>query len=636
MRFLKSGVSRVFVLSAFCIFIILTGCKKDEEVPLKSSLRGNAKDEFGGPLDSVRCIIKSSSFETFATTDTNGNFRFDGIVVGQYTITASRKDYNGVTEQVQVNPEGTAVELILTSGNSFLRVADSTVYIFHSGGSKEIDIESNASWTASSADSWLSVSPLSKSGNAKLKLTSGEFAGDNLRSTKITIRVGSLERIVNVIQYPPIKLLKSERIFGNDELGIDDSISLTFNQPITVKSIRGDNEMCVLKQRTIGNKVSFNYPCAKLAEQYGFMISVEDAQKQTFNFQTTVPFYDKKLTVSGFILDYFISDDSKTIWAITNFPDRVVQISMENLSIVKSYDLDFKPEKIKFNKYYNVINLFSHSNWCYTCDSNYILMFDPNSGQISRVEVNAVDGYDHPNYPSIFPVNLSTMKNGLGVLLGTDDSGNRKWRFVDGAKNNSMYISSTHSSTWYRDIELNYDQSEIYMLHPGTMLVDVLKIGSPDILTYSPPRLEGNGRISASQKADRVLHSLITYQYVTDLKGYRSWVTSLDPLPFYGGTAFSNRAGEEEVIYYLADGSLMILDYKVGFTSVSMDANGSLTRIQASLDGSQLAAFRVANSGQIQNRLRSTSIVYRQTRVFMLGLVGGRVTIRQKRVLMYG
>ena len=595
----KNAVLAVIALSLFA------SCKERQEelsVP-QGILEGIVKDEFGDVLDSVKCTVTSASSEFSTTTGADGKFRSPKLTTGKYVVMLSKAKYITASEEVEIKPEPTIAEFILSSGTSFLRVSDSTLSVTHTAGDQDILVESNANWTVESNSSWLKTSNGAGAGTKTLKLSWEKSTEDHARTAVISIKAGSIVYKISVTQSPPLKLLSIEGVIGNYENGVSDSVKLQFNQPIALNSITKHYEFCVpptTPYKIWGNRLSFSYPCAALGGEYSFTVSVKNEMNESFSFPVTIQFYQKKLSLDGYVIDYFIANDNQTIWAVTNFPDRILEISVESMTVLNSFNLDFKPQRIVLNQYYNLINVFSHSDWCYTCNSNYIRFFDPVNGSITKLKVDPVDGYDHPNYPSIFPLNFTTMKNGLSVLISADDSGNHKWRFVDAVRD-TMYISPSHSSIRYQEIYLYHDQSKILMMHPwGSTTVDILEVGDMNIRTYNSPLRGRSNMLLPNKKANRVLHGQLYEQFISDLEGYVSNVSYIDTRSFYGGTDFSYRSGEEETIYNLADGTLMILDYKIAFTSLSTDALSRMRNLQSTTDGKSVLAF-------VQNNVGTTS-----------------------------
>lgn len=585
------------------LLLILWSCDRDEVVKVpKSSFVGIVRDEFGDLLDSVRCTITSSSNGN-STITKDGHFNFKLIDVGTYSLTLSKDNYVTVHTPVEIKAEPNEMEFVLTSGNSFLRVSDSVLTPNYKNGSKDIIVESNAQWTVESDVSWLLVSFNSNSGSKKLNLSWKQSEQDDERIGNVTIKIGSLERKIKVIQSPQMKLFIIQAIIGNRENGIKDSITLLFNQPIAVNSLTSNYEFCIsdINYKVHGKKLSFAYECARLGEEYPFSISVKDRMNENSSFQFNAQFFTRKLTLEGGISDYFIDDDNKTIWAVLGLPNRIVKISLDDLTVESSYNLGFLPARLQKNTYNNLISIFDAHGQCYSCDSppsNYIYYFNPANGLIKQIKIEPIEGYDHPNYPSIFPVSLETMQNGLGVLITSDDSGNNKWRFVDAAHQDSMFISPTRSEVWYPSISLNHDRSEILMMQPWSTSIDILKIGSPIIITRDSPIPGASQYIVPNRKTNRVFHGQLYEQFISDMEDYVSQVTYIDTRAFYWrGGDFSYRSGEEETIYYFNDDLFQMLDYKAGFTNFTADKNPTLLKIHSTTDGKFLVGIKETSGG---------------------------------------
>lgn len=597
-------ISAIFVV---LLVFFLASCKEDEKAEKpKSTLEGIVRDEFGGPLDSVKCVISSSSFEYTILTNDAGRFTSPKIETGSYLITISKANYTTGNTEVELKETPTMVELVLSSSNSFLRVSDSLFVVSYSGGGMEIIVESNSTWTATTDAAWLKSSTTSGEGNASLKFTWEKSEDNNDRIGMITLRSGSIERRVKVKQTAPVKLLSATGIIGNYEDDVQDSIKLVFNKPVTVNSITTSYQLCLSEMNSVvyGNNLSFSYSCARLGGEYPFSVSVKEG-KDVFNFSLTIPFYTKKLNVVGQIVDYFITDDNTSIWAITNFPNKVLEISLTDLAVTKEHTLDFAPNTIKWNHFKNTLNVFS-LGVCYTqevlagnCKNNYLLYLNPEDFSITRSKIEPIEGYDFSR-PYLFPRELCLFDNGMGIIRMVNYNNYTGWRFIDSSNSDSTFISESHldfTVEEYDQIVLNHNRTAMYLIHPlGSTSIDVFELGGSVFRTYTSPLPGRSNYILPNKKKDRVLHAQLYQQFISDMDGYMSKVSYLDTRSFYGGIDFSYKPGEDETVYYLADGSFQILDFKNGFTNMSTDALNAMVDIQSTTDGKDLIGLYKNNS----------------------------------------
>jgi hypothetical protein len=95
-----------------------------------------------------------------------------------------------------------------------LTVSATDVEVAAEGGSQDITIESNTSWTAVSSDAWAIVSPASGINNGTVSIKASANSTENIRTATVTIAGGGLTRTVTVTQ-------KSDRV-GNATVGVTD------------------------------------------------------------------------------------------------------------------------------------------------------------------------------------------------------------------------------------------------------------------------------------------------------------------------------------------------------------------------------------------------------------------------------
>jgi hypothetical protein len=600
-------MNNVVLISFVIVITIFCGCKDDEDKLPKSTLQGVVKDEFGGTLDSVSCVVVSSSGEYRRLTNEHGAFNVEGITIGTYSVTISKKNYITSTEEIEVKPDPTKIELILSSGNSFLRLSDSVLTVSYTAASKTILIESNTLWTVINDCPWLKTSTVSEAGRANLHVSWEKSVEDAERVGYITIKAGSIQKKVSVRQAAPLKLLHSQGIIGNMENEIGDSIKLAFNKPISVKTITTSYEACLseIKHKVSGTRLSFAYACARLGNSYPFSVSVM-SDNETFTFQLEVKFYDMKTTITGYMDDYIVTDDNKVIWGITRFPNKLVKISLPDLTVLKELDLEVEPTAVRWNSFKNTVNVFSHHSTCSyqqivngECKYNYLMHVDPETLEISKSEIKLIKGFDadNPGYPAVFPKDIVLFKDGTGVIQLANEYNYWGWRFIDSKNSDSTFISdiffTSDHDLRFQELHVNYDKTKIYMMHPwGSTSIDVYELGSSKLQTYTSPLSGRSGILIANKKNNRLFHGQLYEQFISDMQGYMSKVSYIDTRAFYGGIDFGYRKDEDETIYYLADGLFQILDYKTAFTSFSTETVGTLSKIRSTTDGINLVAIK--------------------------------------------
>jgi aryl-phospho-beta-D-glucosidase BglC (GH1 family) len=84
-------------------------------------------------------------------------------------------------------------------GGATLTVSSSTLSAGATAGTQTVSISSNISWTVSASQSWITVSPVSGSGNATLSVSVTQNTGAS-RSGSVTVAGGGLTRTISVTQ----------------------------------------------------------------------------------------------------------------------------------------------------------------------------------------------------------------------------------------------------------------------------------------------------------------------------------------------------------------------------------------------------------------------------------------------------
>ncbi len=140
------------VMTVFLAF----GCSEDEEkdsgqtdIVIKYNLSGSVVDENGAAVPDVSISYTSGSATGQATTDASGNYRFTDLIIGEYTIDASKSGYTFGRTVADITEEGAIVSniVIKTLATKTERVEEvfSADTIQTLGASVSSSVESNIS-----------------------------------------------------------------------------------------------------------------------------------------------------------------------------------------------------------------------------------------------------------------------------------------------------------------------------------------------------------------------------------------------------------------------------------------------------------------------------------------------------------
>jgi uncharacterized protein YjdB len=156
------------------------------------SYGGNSAN--GSKVQNVTSSAGSSLTPTFAAAST---WRIDtvnvSLTVGSNTIVISANWGYQDVDYIGVKGLG-------SSSSNTLTVSPSTLSLASTAGSGSITVTSNVSWTASSNQTWLTVSPASGSSNGTITATASANTGTSSRTAIVTVIGGSITQTVSVTQ----------------------------------------------------------------------------------------------------------------------------------------------------------------------------------------------------------------------------------------------------------------------------------------------------------------------------------------------------------------------------------------------------------------------------------------------------
>ncbi|MFO8055063.1 MAG: C10 family peptidase [Bacteroidales bacterium] len=139
-----------------------------------------------------------------------------GTNAGNITITATSANTGTSSRSgtVTVSEGSNSETVVVTQEPAQLDVSQQSVSIgVPANSSQTINVISNISWTATTAESWLSVSPSGGSNNAGLTITANSAnTGSSSRTGSITVSGGGINRTITVIQQAADLILTPQNI----------------------------------------------------------------------------------------------------------------------------------------------------------------------------------------------------------------------------------------------------------------------------------------------------------------------------------------------------------------------------------------------------------------------------------------
>jgi hypothetical protein len=425
---------------------------------------------------------------------------------------------------------------------------------------------------------------------------------------------------------PPVneqlKLTSSSYILGNREKNIPDSFLLQFNKKVSFNYIRLKSNLCLpdFKHEIVNSGTLvrvYNVLCWGLGAEYTFEYSVSDNSGKTLVDSIQYNCYTKKVNFTGYVQDYFVTDDNKYCWVITSQPNQLICIDIDNGTVAKKFDLNFTPVAAVYNYYNNKIYL-TRASWD-NVYPNSIFVLNPSSGVIEKTIPILPDQYDLPQAQNVSAYTVNFGLNGYGVVLMGASVGYGRWKIIDSRLNDSIYIhpgwlaatggygNSRLSS--FKSAQLSHDKTRIYMLEMfGSARLGVLDCVNQDISEYEPPNasLNYNNFIIPNKLRNSIYFGNIQYQYIVSGNSILGYTSSLDNR-FTPSADFSYRANEQNMIYYLNDNNgFSLMSHNTGTTLMRCKMKYGLKDITATTDGKY-----IVTSGESSIYIFDTNMFYR-------------------------
>lgn len=446
-----------------CVWV---ACSENNEVPeieriLYGELEVCVRNEFDQNLEGAKVASGSIS----ATTNKEGVCRILALTEGTHKIEVSKEGFVGTTEQVTLKygvPEYLTVKL--KAGDTALSVDQTELKFQRTGGKQEISIESNVGWTVEASDDWITLNVKDGGGNAKVEVQVEEN-NDSVRRGEVIITAGDKKKTVNVLQAEPIRIMDIRYELGSD--GISDFFEIDYNMPIFLdgKIEEPWNTSTEFQPVSLNERktLRLNYDHLWLGGEYTFTIPVKNTDGDTYNDPVTIKVYTRKWRYEGRFRFFHLDNDGKTAWATTREPNRLLQISLEDGSIVKSFDLPRAPGDFTVNPY-NGLLYVTFTDQLFSEYHSAIAVIDPKTGK--WVHEIPFDFMDDEQYPMIYPFDIEFTKQGWGmVLVCSKHTSGHLWCYMDSADDHRI-IRSPEITDSFGEVHPNYDQTKLVTFSP--------------------------------------------------------------------------------------------------------------------------------------------------------------------------
>lgn len=351
-------------------------------------------------------------------------------------------------------------------------ISKSNVSLDCHGDTFSINIACAANWTVKTDSNWVSADKTSGNGNATVKFTCSENLTINQRVAEIFItnefNNKSAKVTVSQTGRPRNKasLVSNRLILGNPITEEKNYYELTFDMPVTVKSISSPNYY-------IGETPDYSEDrCTVRYELPVVTFGMESDGSVTFasdeGVQTTAPlkfeFFDKHYKVEGQVRGAIVSTDEQSVWLSMSFPSKLTEMSLVDGSILHEIDMPFVPGKISINPYNGLLYVMPYNKREDYGFANSFCTVDPKKGTITATYTIEPSAKTHPQYPAIYPYEVEFTSDGFGILmLCSCGSTGLEWRYIDSANGNKITVTDYDWTTyWIEHVYQGCNQKSLY------------------------------------------------------------------------------------------------------------------------------------------------------------------------------
>jgi hypothetical protein len=392
-----------------------------------------------------------------------------------------------------------------------------------------------------------------------------------------------------------LRLVNYAYISGNLQAGDLDTFVLRFSKSVKLNSLVFLRNYCSPDlQHTLTNGDSvirfYNFKCGGLGGDYPFEYSVSDSSGNKLTDSLTFHCYYYRATTAGLIQNYFVSQDGRYCWIITNSPNQIIRMSLADTASRQTYNLDFTPFNAGYNYYNNLLYIMAAG----FPQRDTVFVMDPNNGQIvKRIHLPE----DTSGVLEDYAYSAEFGSNGYGMLGITNDGGTTRWLVIDSKNNDSIYTHPYFSTVFIsgmRDLastSANFDGSQIIGLESGgSGRLAVLDCNTHNLSEVSFPFSPSiySSYMVASKAANEVfvvnLQPTGENQFLTQNYSMVGVFTGFDA---YNASSadFSYRPGENFYVYYFDGNIAGVVDYSTGNILKYTDVNTTLSRITSTPDG---------------------------------------------------
>ncbi len=310
--------------------------------------------------------------------------------------------------------------------------------------------------------------------------------------------------------------------------------------------------------------------------------------------------------------DIHYTSDARYCWVAFKSPRMLYYISLDSLEIKRSISLSVKPRKITVNPYNQFLYVLAGDLNAYELDNNIYVIDQYTGALVKKITVLPEPG-GHPSYPTIYPYDIGFTTTGYGViLLQQDGSSGVDWRIIDSSLGDTIYFHEDHDNELhyynFARVHLNFDQTKILLtaLYGGCDIV-ILDGYTHESFDLWPGSLTRGVFITPDRMRNRVYFGQMYDQFIMDFEGNMSQISYIDNKN-EGSADFTYLPGKENIIYFLDNDYLQILDYDNSITLMYCSAWYGMRGFTTSLDGVNAYACKTYNGTSWLWRFRTEDL----------------------------
>ncbi|NPD48145.1 carboxypeptidase regulatory-like domain-containing protein [Lentimicrobium sp. S6] len=604
----------------FFLFLLLISfsCKKEKEIELNGHIEGYIQNVYGQKIEGV--LLKLDSYQ--AISDSLGHYSFNNLATNTYTLSVTKEGYVGQSKSIFVEAQTTTNQNFeLLAGNHFLNISDSLLIASSNDSSLVVEIQSSTEWSVLNSSSWLSSEITSGFGNMELVFNYSENMSSESRIDTIKFVSGNIVKKLVIKQYAKLRVVKYVGIPGNDELNMSDSVYILFNRPINVNKLEAPSnyEPDLNYVYTDDNHgIMFDYAGGYLGWEVPFKITVSDNDNQEFSEELVVPFYTQKLKTNGEITDFLlINEDKEVLIAIYN-PSVLIKYSLELDSVLHIYDLSsyLAPIKLTYNDYNSLVYLVgSYPNIEASpieIDRPDVYTLDLQSNSIEHAFKIEPLEEEHPNNPSIYPMDMAFTKLGSGlIILKNDYYSGFKVRIIDNTINDTIYPHPEfefNEPPFFVEVYPNYNKTKLYLNRFSSKDNFGIYDGFTKEISILPHEIVGSPLMVPNQKSENFFVGMVSNFYLLDLENNESEKISISSCS-NPSADFIYSFDNENLVYLHGSNYFRILDLNSGEVISSCQTVMYFNDLTTTIDGKYCLATKENSDDTFSLIITETSIL---------------------------